>query len=109
MGLYAEILGCSDAQARDQLRDYSGLESALARPASYAHYEHADVALQLAALHTFLLVNGLQIDASQEERARWILDLAASGRTAEEKVRELTARLRQSTVPHPDEVDEGEV
>jgi hypothetical protein len=27
----------------------------------------------LAALHTFLLVNGLQIDASQEERAHWIL------------------------------------
>ncbi len=62
----------------------------------------------LTALHTFPLVNGLQIDASQEERAGWILDLAAPGRTAEEKVRELAARLRQATVPHPDEVDEGE-
>jgi len=62
----------------------------------------------LAALHTFLLINGLQINASQEERARWILDLAVVGRTAEEKVRDLAARLRQSTVPHPDEVDEGE-
>jgi death on curing protein len=51
----------------------------------------------LAALHTFLLVNGLQIDASQEERARWILTLAVPGRTAEEKVRDLAARLRRST------------
>jgi death-on-curing protein len=62
----------------------------------------------LSAFHTFLLVNGLQIDASQEERARWVLELAASDRTADEKVRELAARLRQSTVPHPDEVDESE-
>jgi death-on-curing protein len=97
------------------------LEAALARPASYAHYEQADLPLQaaalahglaegqlfiegtkrvaLAALHTFLLVNGLQIDASQEERARWILDLAEVGPTAEEKVRKLAARLRQSTRP----------
>lgn len=106
------------------------MEAALARPATYSHYEQADLPLQpaalahglaesqlfidgnkrvaLAALHTFLLVNGLQVDASQEERARWILELAAVGSTAEEKVRALAARLRQSTVPHPDEVDEGE-
>jgi hypothetical protein len=44
------IFGCSDAQARDQLRDYSGVEAARARPPSYAHYEHADLALQAAAL-----------------------------------------------------------
>jgi pimeloyl-ACP methyl ester carboxylesterase len=30
------------------------------------------------------------------------------GRTAEQKVRDLAARLRQLTVPHPDEVDQGE-
>jgi pimeloyl-ACP methyl ester carboxylesterase len=30
------------------------------------------------------------------------------GRTAEEKVRDLAARLRQPTVSHPDEVDQGE-
>jgi len=45
--------------------------------------------------------------ASQEERARWILDLAAPARTAEEKVRELGTRLRQSTIPHPDVIDEA--
>jgi len=106
------------------------MEAVLGRPATHAHYERADLALQaaalahglgegqlfiegnkrvaLAAMHTFLLVNGLQIDASQEERARWILDLAAPGKTSEQKVRELAARLRRSTVPHPDEVDEGE-
>ncbi len=55
-----------------------------------------------------VLVNGLQIDASQEERARWVLDLAAVGRTAEEKDRELATRLRKSTVPHPDDLGEGE-
>jgi hypothetical protein len=36
VGLYAEIFECSDARARDQLRDFSGLAAALARPASYA-------------------------------------------------------------------------
>jgi death-on-curing protein len=110
------------------LRDHAGLEAAIARPQAYAHYEAADLALQaaalahgiaesqlfidgnkrvaLAAMHTFLLINGLQLHASQEERARWILDLAAPGRTADEKVRALGARLRRSTVPHPDEGDE---
>ncbi len=62
----------------------------------------------LAAMHTFLLINGLQLRASQEDRARWVLDLAAPGRTAEEKVRELGVWLRQWTVPHPDEVSESE-
>lgn len=59
-------------------------------------------------MHTFLLVNGLEMNASQEERARWILDLAAPGKTSEEKVGELAGRLRQSSVPHPDELEEGE-
>ncbi len=39
IGLYAEIFECSDDQARDQLRDLAGLEAALARPATYAHFQ----------------------------------------------------------------------
>ncbi len=50
VGLYAEIFGCSDAHARDQLPELSGLEAALARPESYTHYEQAELPLQAAAL-----------------------------------------------------------
>jgi len=32
IGFYADIFGCSNAQARDQLRDFAGLEAAAARP-----------------------------------------------------------------------------
>ena len=38
------------AGASDQLRDPAGLESALARPAMYAHYQEADLAMQAAIL-----------------------------------------------------------
>ncbi len=47
---YAEIFGCSLQQAADQLRSREGLESALARPQLYAHYEGADLAHQAAVL-----------------------------------------------------------
>jgi len=57
-------------------------------------------------MHTFLLVNGLRLHASQEERARWILDLAVPGRTADKKVGRLADQLRRGTVPQPDEADE---
>lgn len=39
---YAATIGGSVDQARDHLRDPAGLERALARPASHAHYEGAD-------------------------------------------------------------------
>jgi hypothetical protein len=48
--LYAAIIGATVTQAGDQLRNRSGLESALARPRSYARYEDADLALQAAVL-----------------------------------------------------------
>jgi hypothetical protein len=48
--LYAAIIGGTAAQAEDHLRNRSGLESALARPETYAHYEDADLALQAAVL-----------------------------------------------------------
>ena len=48
--LYAAIIDGSPTQARDQLRSRAGLQGALERPASHAHYESADLALQAAVL-----------------------------------------------------------
>lgn len=48
--LHGLIIGASSTQLADQLRNRGGLESALARPAAYAHYEDADLAHQAAAL-----------------------------------------------------------
>jgi death-on-curing protein len=113
--LYAGLFGCTQSQAADQLRNRSGLEGALARPQSYAHYQDADVALQaavlahgiaegqhfidgnkrtaLAAMLTFLRANGYDVDASQEERAAWILQLSV-GTTAEELAELLRIALK---------------
>jgi death on curing protein len=89
LGLYGLIVGGSANEAADQLRNRAGLESALARPATYAHYEDADLALQaavlahgiaegqlfidgnkrtaLVAMLTFLEVNGFRVDAPDPE------------------------------------------
>ena len=97
--LYGLIIGASSTQAADQLRNRGGLESALARPAAYAHYEDADLAHQAAALAhaiaegqqfidgnkrtalvamlTFLEVNGLRVEATDRELADWILSFSA--------------------------------
>ncbi len=117
LALCAEIFSCTEREAADQLRDRGGLESALARPSMYAHYQAADLAMQaavlahgiaegqyfvegnkrtaLAACLTFLRVNGHNLTASQEERARWILELS-EGRAAEQRFAE---RLRSSLDP----------
>ena len=44
--IYAAIIESTAAQAADHLRSRDALEGALGRPASYAHYEQADLALQ---------------------------------------------------------------
>jgi prophage maintenance system killer protein len=46
--LYGLIIGATAQEAGDQLRNHDGLESALARPETYAHHEAADLALQAA-------------------------------------------------------------
>ena len=114
--LYAAILHATPAQAADHLRNRPGLEGALARPAMYAHYQQADLALQaavlahgiaesqffvdgnkriaLVAMLTFLEINGYRIKASDPELADWILDLA-SGTSPED----LAERLRATLVP----------
>ncbi len=48
--IYAGIFNCNLQEAADQLRNRSGLESALARPRTYAYYHGADIALQAAVL-----------------------------------------------------------
>jgi len=117
LALYAEIFSCTQREARNQLRDRAGLESALARPEMHAHYQDADLAMQaavlahdiaegqyyvdgnkrtaLAACLTFLRVNGHDVNASQQERADWILELSR-GRAVEEK---LAPRLRSALDP----------
>jgi death-on-curing family protein len=103
--LHGLIIGASSTEAADQLRNRDGLESALARPSAYAHYENADLAHQAAALAqgiaegqqfidgnkrtalvamlTFLEVNGLRVRASDRELADWILSFRA-GATPEQ-------------------------
>ena len=48
--IYAAIFGLTTEQAADHLRSQEAVEGALGRPASYAHYEQADLALQAAVL-----------------------------------------------------------
>lgn len=113
--LYAAIIGGTVRQAGDQLRNRSGLESALARPRSYAYYEDADLALQaavlahgiaesqtfidankrlaLVAMLTFLEINGYRVEASDPELADWILALSA-GTTASHLAELIRQRLR---------------
>jgi death-on-curing protein len=87
------------AEARDQLRNPDGLEGALARPINYAHYQAADFAMQaavlavgiaetqpfvegnkraaLAAMLTFIAINGFELNVTQEQLADWIIRLSA--------------------------------
>jgi death on curing protein len=105
LGLHGLIIGASAHEAADQLRNQPGLESALARPAAYAHYESADLALQAAALAhgiaegqqfidgnkrtalvamlTFLEINGIRVETPDRELADWILSFS-SGATPEQ-------------------------
>jgi death-on-curing protein len=116
LGLHGLIIGTGSAEAADQLRNRDGLESALARPAAYAHYESADLALQaavlahgiaegqqfidgnkrtaLVAMLTFLEINGAGIKASDPELAEWIISFSAGA--TPEVVAEL---IRSATIP----------
>jgi death-on-curing protein len=112
--LYATIIDASPGHAADQLRNQSGLEGALARPATYAHYQRADLSLQaavlaqgiaegqffvdgnkrlaLVAMLTFLELNGYRVQAPDPELAAWILDLA-TGTTPEQLADRIRAAL----------------
>jgi death-on-curing protein len=94
LAVYAEIFGCSDAEARLCLRASDILESALDRPKQYAYYQGADLLLQAVvmahgiaegqpfldgnkrtaaiALELFLDLNGLELTLSNEDLATYI-------------------------------------
>jgi death-on-curing protein len=115
--LYGLIIGASAAEAADQLRNRAGLESALARPATYAHYQDADLVLQAAvlahgiaegqqfidgnkrtaliAILTFLEINGWSAEATDQELADWILSFSA-GNSPEALAETIRAALRKS-------------
>jgi death-on-curing family protein len=99
LALYGQLIGgATDAEAADHLRNRDGVESALARPETYALYEDADIALQaavlahalaegqqfidgnkrtaLVAMLTFLEINGFRVEAADPELADWILGAA---------------------------------
>jgi death on curing protein len=112
--LHALIIGATAVEAAGQLRNKAGLESALARPETYAHYQEADIALQatvlahgiaegqqfidgnkrtaLIAMLTFLEINGWRIEASDPELADWILSFSA-GSTPEVVAELVTAAM----------------
>ena len=93
--IYAAIIGGSYVQASDHLRSREALAGALARPANYARYQDADLALQaavlahgiaetqpfvdgnkrtaLVAMLTFLELNGFTVEATDRELADWII------------------------------------
>ncbi len=98
LDVYAIIFECTSRQAADQLRSRSGLESALSRPITYAHYYDADLALQAAILAhgiaegqcfiegnkrtayfsciTFLYQNGYFLNIALGEIVQWIQELS---------------------------------
>jgi death-on-curing protein len=116
IGLHGLIISATATEAADQLRNREGLESALARPVAYAHYEDADLALQaavlahgiaegqqfidgnkrtaLVAMLTFLEINGVEVDASDPELADWIISFSA-GATTED----VAKHIRSATIP----------
>jgi death-on-curing family protein len=116
LDLYGLIIGATASETADQLRNRDGLQSALARPETYAHYQAADLALQaavlahgiaegqpfidgnkrtaLVAMLTFLEVNGLRVATSDPELADWIISFSA-GATPEDVAGLLRPALRR--------------
>ena len=113
--LYGLIMGTTAVEARDQLRNRPGIESAIARPETHAHYEDADLALQAAvlahgiaesqcfidgnkrialiAMLTFLEINGWRIEASDRVLADWILSFS-SGASPQEVAALIRSAMR---------------
>ena len=97
--LHGLIIAASAAEAADQLRNRAGLESAVARPETYSHYQDADLPLQAAvlahgiaesqcfidgnkrtaliAMLVFLEINGWRVKAPDPVLAEWILSFSA--------------------------------
>jgi death-on-curing protein len=115
--IYAAIIDATATQAADHLRSRDALAGAVARPATYAHYEQADLALQaavlahgiaetqpfvdgnkrtaLVAMLTFLEINGHCVHATDAELAEWIISLSR-GTTPHELATLIQARLTKA-------------
>lgn len=113
--LHALIIGETAAEAADQLRNRAGLESAIARPETYAHYQDADLAFQAAvlahgiaegqqfidgnkrtaliAMLVFLEINGWRVEVSDFELADWILSFS-TGATPEAVAKLVASAMR---------------
>jgi death-on-curing protein len=124
LALYADLFGLDARGALDRLRNEEGLRSALNRPRTHAHYGKVDVASQAAALahgiaegqhflegnkrvalvtiRTFLAVNGYGVEASQEERADWMISLSGGL-----SIEELADRIRMALRVLPAASEEG--
>jgi death-on-curing protein len=116
--IYAAIIDATAVQVADHLRSRDALEGALARPAHYAHYQQADLALQaailahgiaetqpfvdgnkrtaLVAMLTFLEINGYRVRASDRELADWIISFSR-GTSPETLAETLRDRLSDVT------------
>jgi death-on-curing protein len=116
--IYAAIFNLTTVQAVDHLRSREALEGALGRPAAYAHYQEADLALQAAvlahgiaeaqsfvdgnkrealiAMITFLELNGYVLVANDPELASWIISFSA-GATPEDVAGSLRGCLKPVT------------
>ncbi len=111
---YAATVGGTVADAQAHLRNRHGLESALARPATHAHYEGADLASQaamlahgiaegqpfldgnkrvaLVAMLTFLDVNGYRLPIPDRDLADWMISLS-TGTTPEQLAEQIRAAM----------------
>lgn len=113
--IYAAIFKLSTEQAADHLRSQDALEGALGRPATYAHYQQADLALQsavlahgiaetqpfvdgnkrtgLIAMLTFLELNGYELSARDPELAAWVISFS-SGTGPDQIADQLRSRIK---------------
>lgn len=78
--LYAAIIDATTEQAPALLRSRPRLEGALARPATYAHYQDADLALQAAVLAHGIAESQAFVDGNK--RLALVAILTSSKRTA---------------------------
>jgi hypothetical protein len=78
---HAAALGISPEQASDLLRSREG-----------QHFLDGNKRTAWVALRTFLIVNGYDLQATQEERAAWILEFS-KGKMPEALADELRARI----------------
>jgi death-on-curing protein len=103
--LYAEIRGLTREAVAAAIRDISLLDSALTRPINAAHYAAADLAEQAATLLwgiaenqpfidgnkrialvitlTFLEVNGLSLEMSDDEKVQLMTDISGDKTVAQ--------------------------